>query len=287
MFEIVESGQFSIVYIDFVVNRSQYAMKRAKDYNVTAVPHYVFDGGVDEWIGSGGLPQAYISRIDSCSRRSVANLELIVSAAWAGQDLVDITLSAINHESSQYKGRLKVCITEINSRWQTVDGRPFHFTMIGDYALNEEVTIPAGGRLERSCLWDGFTYGFIDLQPENLVVAAALFNGETGFADQAAQAVVSAGPSEFIRGDANADGQINIADAVYILSYLFAGGTEPSCFDAADTNDDGSLNLADAISLLGHLFGNTGPLPSPFPTCGADPTEDEIPCDSFPPCGGK
>ncbi len=88
----------------------------------------------------------------------------------------------------------------------------------------------------------------------------------------------------FFRGDANADGNVNIADAVYILSYLFAGAPAPPCPDAADANDDGTLDIADAVAVLNHLFSGSGELPEPFGTCGGDPTADQLGCTSFPPC---
>ena len=80
----------------------------------------------------------------------------------------------------------------------------------------------------------------------------------------------------FSRGDANDDGARNIADAIFILQYLFGGGAEPSCPDAADANDDGALNIADAVAILQHLFGGGGDLPPPFPGCGPDPTPDAL-----------
>ncbi len=90
---------------------------------------------------------------------------------------------------------------------------------------------------------------------------------------------------QFFRGDVNQDRQINIADAVSLLGYLFASKPAPACPDSADNNDDGRLNIADAIQLLGHLFGNKGELPPPSgKVCGADPSADELgPCD-FPQC---
>ncbi len=88
----------------------------------------------------------------------------------------------------------------------------------------------------------------------------------------------------FKRGDTNADGGVNIADAVALLAYLFGGQTVPSCQDAADANDDGSLNIADAIAILSHLFSGTGDLNPPFSECGTDPTDDTLTCDSFLPC---
>ena len=86
------------------------------------------------------------------------------------------------------------------------------------------------------------------------------------------------------RGDANADGAIDIADAVFVLGHLFAAGPAPSCRDAGDANDDGALDIADAVAILGHLFAASGPLPQPFGSCGVDLTADDLDCGSFPPC---
>jgi hypothetical protein len=87
----------------------------------------------------------------------------------------------------------------------------------------------------------------------------------------------------FSRGDANADGGIDIGDAIATLSYLFTGGTIP-CDNAADSNDDGTLNIADGIALLGYLFNGATPPPPPFPDCGIDPTPDALECESFNSC---
>ena len=93
------------------------------------------------------------------------------------------------------------------------------------------------------------------------------------------------GPVEsFLRGDPNADSAINIADAIFTLSYLFADGATPSCLDAADANDDGKIDIADAIAVLAYLFAGAGDLPEPFGECGIDPTVDELGCSSYGPC---
>ncbi len=84
----------------------------------------------------------------------------------------------------------------------------------------------------------------------------------------------------FIRGDANDNGDITIADPIYLLSYLFAKGPEPPCMDAADSNDSGDLDLADAVRTLMYLFKDgTIPPPSPPGPPGPDPTLDELGCD--------
>ena len=88
------------------------------------------------------------------------------------------------------------------------------------------------------------------------------------------------GEPQFVRGDTNDDGAVNIADAIATLGFLFGGDATPTCQDASDTNDDGAVNIADAIATLGHLFGGGGPLPAPFPSCGVDPA----PADALPAC---
>ena len=87
----------------------------------------------------------------------------------------------------------------------------------------------------------------------------------------------------YIRGDANQDGMVDIADAIVILGYLFGGGSDGGCLSALDANDDGSADVADAVAVLSHLFSQGGPLLPPFPDCGVDPTADTLECQN-PPC---
>ena len=77
----------------------------------------------------------------------------------------------------------------------------------------------------------------------------------------------------FLRGDANVDGAVDIADAVRILLYLFQGG-EATCLDACDADDDETVNITDAIRVLSFLFQGGDPIPAPYPAAGVDPTDD-------------
>lgn len=96
--------------------------------------------------------------------------------------------------------------------------------------------------------------------------------------EPSACAVIVAGGTPFLRGDATNDGGVNIADAIFILSYLFTSGTVPSCGDAADVDDSGGINIGDAIYLLTYLFSNGLQPPQPFPVAGGDPTLDAMSC---------
>jgi len=90
----------------------------------------------------------------------------------------------------------------------------------------------------------------------------------------------------FIRGDANADIDVNLNDLLFLANYLFAGGSAPSCMDAADVNDDGSVNTNDILYLSNFLFAGGPEPPSPYPSCGTDPTSDSLNC-SYHPCQGS
>ena len=88
----------------------------------------------------------------------------------------------------------------------------------------------------------------------------------------------------FLRGDTNTNAALDIADAIFTLSYLFAEGPAPTCLDASDANDDGAVDIADAIAVLSHLFATAGDLPAPFGECGVDPTVDDLECARYEPC---
>ena len=87
-----------------------------------------------------------------------------------------------------------------------------------------------------------------------------------------------------LRGDTTADGQVNIADAILTLNFLFLGDADVSCVRAADFDDDGSLLVTDAIAEIGFLFLGGPPAPPPTEACGPDQTPDDLGCESFAAC---
>ncbi|MBI4583172.1 MAG: lamin tail domain-containing protein [Planctomycetes bacterium] len=90
------------------------------------------------------------------------------------------------------------------------------------------------------------------------------------------QALPSA--TRFLRGDANGDRAVDLADAVRILIHLFKSPVG-ACRDALDADDSGALDPTDAIRLLEYLFLHGAPPAAPFPACGGDPTtSDPLDC---------
>jgi hypothetical protein len=84
--------------------------------------------------------------------------------------------------------------------------------------------------------------------------------------------------ADFVRGDATANGALDLTDAIFILGFLFLGGSDPACLDACDVDDGGSLDLTDPIYLLTFLFLGGREIPAPYPGPGKDPTADGLRC---------
>lgn len=82
----------------------------------------------------------------------------------------------------------------------------------------------------------------------------------------------------FLRGDANLDHRVSLADAIRLLQALFAEPAELACADAADANDDGGIDIADPMAVLFFLYVSGLPPPPPFPQLGRDPTTDPLDC---------
>ena len=83
----------------------------------------------------------------------------------------------------------------------------------------------------------------------------------------------------FVRGNCDGDAFINISDPIFLLGYMFSGGSAPNCFSACDIDDDGALQISDPIYPLFHLFVlGSPPPPPPFPDLGPDPTPDTLTC---------
>lgn len=64
----------------------------------------------------------------------------------------------------------------------------------------------------------------------------------------------------FLCGDAAGDGTVNVADAIYLITYIFKEGFAPQPMAAGDANCDGLVNIGDAVYLVNFVF-RSGPAP--------------------------
>ena len=82
--------------------------------------------------------------------------------------------------------------------------------------------------------------------------------------------------TDFIRGDVNGDGIVDLADVDYLGSAISGSGPLPAMEDAADVNDDGLIHIGDVIYLSDFLFAGGAEPPPPFSAPGSDPTADGL-----------
>jgi hypothetical protein len=116
-----------------------------------------------------------------------------------------------------------------------------------------------------------------DISPGELRARALDIEGET--LDDFRLRKSAPRPSlSFVRGDANLDGVLDLADVLTTLGFLFLGDELP-CPAAADSTGEGSqLVITRPIYTLRFLFmGGTSP-PAPFPFCGASEDADDAFC---------
>lgn len=58
----------------------------------------------------------------------------------------------------------------------------------------------------------------------------------------------------YLCGDPNRSNDVNIADVVYLVAYIFAGGPAPDPPASGDVDCGGSINIADAVYMIEYIF---------------------------------
>jgi hypothetical protein len=61
--------------------------------------------------------------------------------------------------------------------------------------------------------------------------------------------------TEYVCGDANGNGSVDIDDIVYLVAYIFMGGPEPQLsYFAGDADCSGTLDIDDVVYLINYIF---------------------------------
>jgi len=127
-------------------------------------------------------------------------------------------------------------------------------------------------------------FGFVDGlrgsgQPVNTDLTV---RGETVDADRIGSRTTFIEPRlDFVRGDANDDGRVNLADSIWTIRWLLRLGAASPCFAAADANGDAWVDLTDAVFTVAYRFLQGAAPSAPFPDCGpVESIEGSLPCES-------
>jgi hypothetical protein len=57
---------------------------------------------------------------------------------------------------------------------------------------------------------------------------------------------------------------IDISDLVFLVDYMFNGGSVPPCIDEADVDATGEIDISDLVYVVDYMF-NSGPAPVACP----------------------
>jgi hypothetical protein len=65
---------------------------------------------------------------------------------------------------------------------------------------------------------------------------------------------------DYVCGDADGNGIVNVSDAVWLIAYIFGSGPAPNPLESGDCDLNDIVNISDASYLIAFIFGN-GPEP--------------------------
>jgi hypothetical protein len=196
LISLYEGEYHPFYYISLVGDRNTHADDRSDELGIIGIPDVHFDNSYRDDGGAKSIRTArvrYNASIADCGEREVSDIDLNLNVTWNGHAEMFIEVSVDNNEASNYNGRIRVYVTEIESTMGWVDtwGYPYTFAFLA-YAFNEEISISSGGTWEDSVIWDGHVYEdgrgnyFKDIQYGNIMVVAAVFNTESGWVDETA-----------------------------------------------------------------------------------------------------
>ncbi len=151
-------------------------------------------------------------------------------------------------------------------------GEPYYYQLEGFGGLKPYYWNKIFGQIPYGCTFQGDTLGIISGTPSwtsDFTFKIEVMDSNDPPLKDTAEFTISVIETSYTCGDANADGNVNVTDAVWIINYVFLGGDPPDPMGAGDTNCDAFVNVSDAVYLINYvfIFGNDP----------CDPTGDGVP----------
>ncbi len=193
-------------------------------------------------------------RVDILANNSLPVRQFEIPLTWSGPfDLDFVSVSTAGHRSSYFETAEAVSVDPFNDRLAislvtSADGSaPYlapgsgpiatiYFTVSGD---------PSGNTLQ------------LALQPYSIYELSYA----TDFGVYTPTALPGAVIGEqFVCGDADGTGSVNIADVTFLIARIFSGGPGPVPNQSGDADGDGQVNIGDVTFLIERIF-NGGPDP--------------------------
>jgi len=202
LYSIYDSEDYEFYYVSLVSDMNSRVYSRVAELGTTGVPDVHFDGGFKNLVGAQTDEQPYRTAITQCGERTVPDLDIDVSVEWKGGGTLKISVDVQNNEAEEYDGHLRVYIVEKESRWNDAQGQPYHFGTLA-IPIDKSLAVPQShpylidDTYTFTKTWFGALNGFGDITEDNIMVIAAVFDGETDYAVQTAAAEPTSSIEQF------------------------------------------------------------------------------------------
>jgi hypothetical protein len=205
LYSIYNSGDFEFYYVSLVFDTNYLEVgNRLEELGITAVPHVFFDGLFKNILGGQSTEQTYRNAITQAGQRIVPDLDVNVDVEWNGNAILGITVTVQNNEVDDYNGKIRVYITEIESRWNDAGGNPYHYAVL-DIPIDKPLALaantnikPLGDTYSFKRTWFGGLHGFNDITQDNILVIAGVFDKETDYAVETAASTPTTSQNYFL-----------------------------------------------------------------------------------------
>ncbi len=159
-----------------------------------------------------------------------------------------------------------------NILWSFPTGGEINCVLVTDVDLDGTLEVIAGSDDQKVYVLDGqtgaeeFSYstaddvmhvmvGDVNCDGEPNIVAITFGSDGLIYAFKS----LAVGP-QYTCGDADGSGAVDIDDVVYLITYIFSGGTAPDPLEAGDADCSGMIDIDDVVYLITYIFSG-GPAP--------------------------
>jgi glutaredoxin len=197
LYSIYNSGDYDFDFVTIVVDKitelpliaQGHLADRYRELGVHSVPDVYFDGGYKNILGKQSDEQPYRTSIEQSGTRSVPQVEIDLNAEWKSSNILKIT-AEVQSNDPEFDGKIRIYITEISSRWNDQQGKPYHYTVLDilvDKSL-KAVSLDKSNAQQTNTLntitVTKWWYG--DITKDNCMLIATVFDKDTDYAIQTA-----------------------------------------------------------------------------------------------------